>query len=141
MITEAEASYQVRRMSQLRGYPQDPVALSELINALCGAEHETHAASVVRSFLDDAEHCPRPADLRRTIRETRSRTQPVCPICSGSGWVQRGEHLVTFGNQHAGIGHSVERLDHQQAKQLYGKLQAGVQGIYDASARCSCRGG
>lgn len=102
MIDEPFAKNQVRRLQSLKFFPQDPVAIRELVNALRCAATEAIATEAVDEFVRTLTDCPVPADVRRSVfakePEEPEYALPyeapapgtLCPICRSNGTIQDG---------------------------------------------------
>ena len=145
MITDNEAEYQVRRMAGLRGYPKgEALALDELIRVVAeAAEHETHAAQVLRLILDSCDICPKPSELRKFFFDTRNVAGPICATCNGNGWVSTGEWVVTTAvDAQRRTREWRERITTDQREALKSRLFVSRQMVYDAAKPCpDCNAG
>ncbi len=130
MITQEFSKEQVRRLQALKFFPTDPVAAKELVVALGCAVTEPIARQVIDDFVQLAQECPVPADIRRAVFAKQDTTEyslpedwknrePICPACSGSGMIQENgawvrclcadgrdmpEHLLKIANTKPPLG-------------------------------------
>ena len=99
MITTAQASEQIQRLSGLDFFPRERAALKELRLAAESAATVEILRSIIDDWIREYTVSPKPADLRRLITphnqerasEARQRVRN-CPECGGSGylWVEVG---------------------------------------------------
>ncbi len=98
MCSEKFAKTQIRRLSQLDGFPRDTVAIDELIAALCKARSEEQATGIVSDIISTAvvgSKCPYPADISRMIYDRRPQAEAAkavvnCSECDDSGLSDSG---------------------------------------------------
>ena len=104
MLSEAFATDQIARLSQLRGFPRDEKALDELVLALRGANSEKQAEEVVDLWIRGVEHmaCPEPADIRLAVHSAKQaaieytldkNVGELCARCQSLG------HFLSEGKQ------------------------------------------
>lgn len=94
MIENREfAKRQLRRMSGLDGFPQEPEAAEELLKAMMTFPIERDAEEFVTDWIARNPVCPKPSNLRRTTGPEQrewvpswAEKKPQCPTCSGTGW-------------------------------------------------------
>jgi hypothetical protein len=85
------ARQQIRRLSGLAFFPQEPEAIGELIDALLTAPNETAAADFVRDWLRVEVECPKPAHIHTafnppSVAPFKSVAEYACAACSDTGW-------------------------------------------------------
>lgn len=91
---------QIRRLSGHPRFPQDPVAITELIAALQRiARSENHAKRTVDALLESrCEQSPTAADITQVawnlLSDDEKNIGARCPTCNGTGYVirRRGEY-------------------------------------------------
>lgn len=101
MITVKEATSQVKRLYQLRGYPkgeEGEAARADLVKELQECESLERGKEIIDALLDAASNdtpCPTRSDLRKAVRANleERRPDPECPKCNGEGW----EHIERDG--------------------------------------------
>jgi hypothetical protein len=78
---------QITRLAALEGFPSSPEVQFELVEALLQCDDETQCKELVDGWVGYETRCPKAAEIREAIRNTRTVPPRVCSQCGGVGWV------------------------------------------------------
>lgn len=145
MIATSIGYMQVRRMSGLKYFPSDEIAVLELVEAACTARTEEICRSVIGDIVQGQQECPKPFDVIAAIRSANIRwldaqaksdkpEKEPCVYCSDTGWI----HVSFLATRDETFKVTVKRLTEYQATTARDWL-AGNQWIIDSCEACPCR--
>jgi len=106
MITADFAKTQILRLSQLKRFPTEVLALKELVRALEGAFNEGIAVQIIDYVVRTQFECPPPSAFYGSVREANERIvrredpleglvrEVLCPECNGLGAAGKAPNMV-----------------------------------------------
>lgn len=145
MIATSIGYMQVRRMSGMKYFPADEIAVLELVEAACTARTEEICRSVIGDIVQGQQECPKPFDIIAATRAANVRwldeqaksenpQKEPCSHCSDTGWI----HVSFLATRDKEFKVTIKRLNAYQESTSREWLTAN-QWIIDSCEPCPCR--